>query len=147
MKFLNSKIWVAIYNSFTNIVLISISVFKLTCLLNILKNLPKYTVISGTFRFLGVSVSSFCPYQIILKGASFTSSNHGRILPERVLFFSFGVRSVCVPHLKLSENPLATDVRLSASRSSTRGLLSLLSNVSLDTALALRIYSLTSFCL
>ena len=61
-KFINNKICVAIHNSFTNIVLIPISVFKLTCLLKILTNLATLTVTSGTFRFSGVSVSNFCPY-------------------------------------------------------------------------------------
>ena len=61
-KFINNKICVAIHNSFTNIVLIPISVFKLTCLFKILTNLATLTVTSGTFRFSGVSVSNFCPY-------------------------------------------------------------------------------------
>ena len=60
-KFINSKFCVAIHNSFANIVLIPISVFKLTCILKILTSLATFTDTSGTFRFSGVSVSNFCP--------------------------------------------------------------------------------------
>ena len=67
VKLINSKICVAIYKFFTNIVLVLISVFKLTCLLNILTNLATSSITSGTFRFFGVFVSNFCPYPIVLK--------------------------------------------------------------------------------
>ena len=78
VKFINSKICVAIYNSLTNIVLIPVSVIKLTCLLNILSILA--------FRFF-VFVSYFCSYQIVLKGASFTPTNHRRLLPNNSFVF------------------------------------------------------------
>ena len=87
VKFINSKICVTIYNSFTNIVLIPISVFKLTCLLNILANLATLSITSGTFRFFGVFVSNFCSYEIVLKDASFTPTNHGRLLPKNSFAF------------------------------------------------------------
>ena len=72
VKFMNSKINFAIYNPFTNIVLIPISVFKLACLFIILTNLGTFTITSSTFRFFGVYVINFCSYQIVLKGARCT---------------------------------------------------------------------------
>ena len=86
-KFINRKICVAIYNTSTNIVIIPISVFKLTCLLNILTNLPMFSITSDTCRFFGLSVSKFCLYRIILKGASVTSTSHERLLPKNSLVF------------------------------------------------------------
>ena len=62
VKFMDSKICVAIYNPFTNMVLIPMSLFKLACLLKILTNVATFTITWGTFRFSGVSVSNFCPY-------------------------------------------------------------------------------------
>ena len=82
MKFVTSKICVAIYNSFTNITLMTISVFKLICLLDILRNLATFTIPSGTFRFLDVFVCNFCTYQITFQGASFMQANQRRILPQ-----------------------------------------------------------------
>ena len=83
MKFIDIKISVAIYNSFMNIVYIAISVFKLTCLFNTQTNLVMFAVTWVTFRFAGVSVCNICPYQIIFKDLSFTSTNHGRLLPKK----------------------------------------------------------------
>ena len=82
VKFINSNICASIYNSFTNILLIPISAFKLKCIVNILTNLATFTIKSGNFGFFGVSVSNFCIYQIILMGTSFTPTNHGRLLPK-----------------------------------------------------------------
>ena len=111
MKFVTSKSCVAIYNSFTNITLITISVFKLICLLDILRHLATFTIASGTFKFLDVFVCSFCTYQITFQGASFMQTNQRRILPQ--------IKQVCAPrlayfvlHLKPSENSLATDETL-----------------------------------
>ena len=87
VKFINSKICVAVYNSLSNILLIPISVFKLTCLLNILTDLATFTITSSTFRFFGVVVINFCSYQIVLKGANFTPTNHGRLLPKNSFVF------------------------------------------------------------
>ena len=84
MKFINSKICVATYNSFRKIVIIPI---KLTCLLIIPRNLATFFVTSVNFRWFGVSVSNFCPYQIILKVASFPPSLHGRLLPQNSFMF------------------------------------------------------------
>ena len=78
VKFINSKIYIAMYNPFTNIVFIPISVLKLTCVLNILTNLEMFTITSSTFRFLGVYVINYISYQIIHRSASFTLNNHGR---------------------------------------------------------------------
>ena len=72
VEFINSKICVSIYNSFTNIALTPVSVLKLTRILNILTKQPPFSITSGTFRFFGVSVSNFRSNQIVLKGASFT---------------------------------------------------------------------------
>ena len=96
-KLISSKICVVIYNSFTNIVLVPISVFKLTCLLNIPRNLATFFVTSGNFRCFSVSVSNFYHYQIIFKVASFTPSNHGRLLPQ--IRFMFLIR--CKKYLSL----------------------------------------------
>ena len=87
VKLLYSKICVAIYNSFRNIVFIPISVFKLTCLLNILTNLVTFSITSGTFRFFGVFFGNFCSSEIALKDASVTSTNHGRLLPKNSFVF------------------------------------------------------------
>ena len=87
VKRINSKICVPIYNSFTNIVLIIISVFKLLCLINILANLTTFSITSGTCRFFGVFVSNFCFYEIVLKDASFTPTNHGRLLSRNSTSF------------------------------------------------------------
>ena len=87
LKFINSKICIAIYNPFTNIVLIPISVFKLTCLLNILPNKATFSIISGNFRFFGVFVNNFCFYKIVLKGASFPSDNHGMLFSRNNFVF------------------------------------------------------------
>ena len=146
LKFINSKISVAIYNSFTHIVLIPISVFKHTCLLNILANLATFSTTSGTFRFFSVFVNSFFSYEIVLKGASFNPTNHGGLLSKNS--FVFLIRNICAS-FKTFWKSLSNGwyVRLSSSRSSTWVILTLLSNVSLDTALALRICYLTSFCL
>ena len=142
VKFINSKIYVVIYNFITNIVLTAISVFKLTCLLNILTKLATFTVTSGNFGFAGVSVSNFGLYQIILKGASYTPTK------KTVLCSSFDVRSICVS-FKTFWRSLSNRgyVRLSTWQPITRGLLSLVSNVFPDTALALKTCSLTSSCL
>ena len=87
VKFISSKICVAIYNSLSNIVLVSISVFKFTCLLNILTDLAAFIITSSTFRFFGVVVINFCSYQIVLKGASFTPANQGWLLPQNNFVF------------------------------------------------------------
>ena len=71
MKFVTSKICVAIYSSFTNTTLTTISVFKLIYLLDILRNLATFTTASSTFRFLDVFVCNFSPYQITFKGVIF----------------------------------------------------------------------------
>ena len=148
VKFINSKICVAIYNSFTNIILIPINVFKLQCLFNILTNLPTFSITLGTFRFFSVSVSNFCPYQIILKMRALRQPIMGGFFRKVVLCSSLCVRSTCVS-FKSFWKSISNEwyVRLKTSRSSTRGSLSLLSNVSLDTALAIRICFLNSFCL
>lgn len=39
-----------------------------------------FTITWGTFRFLGISVGNFCPYQKDLSGACFTLINNGRFL-------------------------------------------------------------------
>ena len=148
VKFINSKVCGAIYNSLLNIVLIPISIFKLTSLLNILTNLATFTFTSNTFRFFGAFVINFCFYQIVLKGVIYTSTNHGRLHPKTVLCSSLGIRSICVS-FKTFWKSLSNGwyIRLSTSQSSTWRFLSLLSNVFLDITLALRICSLTSFCL
>ena len=109
MKFVTSKICVAIYNSFTNTTLITISVFKLIYLLDILRNLATFTAASVTFRFLDVFVWNFCPYQITFGGDLY--ANQLEDSPQ--------IKQVCVPrlayfvlHLKPSENSLATDETL-----------------------------------
>ena len=75
VKFINSKFSIAIYNPFTNILLIPISVFKPTCLLNILTNLATFIIASSTFRFFGIYVINFSSYQTVLKGASSMPTN------------------------------------------------------------------------
>ena len=85
MKLINIKICVAIDNPLSNIVLIPINVFKLTCLLNILANLATFTITSSTFRFFGVFVINFCTYQIVLKGGSLCKPIMGRFSPKTVL--------------------------------------------------------------
>ena len=96
VKFINSKICVTIYNSFANIILIPINVFKLQCLFNILTNLPTFSITSGNFRFFSVSVSNFCPYQIILKMRALRQPIMGSFFQKAVLCSSFCVRSICV---------------------------------------------------
>ena len=54
VKFINSIICVAIYNFLLNIILIPISIFKFSCLLNVLTNLATFTITLNTFRFFGV---------------------------------------------------------------------------------------------
>ena len=71
----------------------------------------------------------------------------GGFSAKTVLCSSFGVRSICVSFKTFWKSLInGWYVRLSTGRSSTWGFLSLLSNFSLDIALALRICSLTSFC-
>ena len=71
MKFVNSKICVAIYSS-----------FKLTSLLNLQTNMATLIVKFGIFAFFGVCVSNFCPYQMALKSMNFTPTNNGRLIPR-----------------------------------------------------------------
>ena len=70
-----SKTCVAIYNSFANVELIPSSVFKLTCLLNVLTSLSACTVTSSAFRFLGVPVSNFRPYKIMCEGKLYANQS------------------------------------------------------------------------
>ena len=87
VKFIKSKTCAVIYNSLSNILRIPISVFKLTCLLNILTKLATFTIRFNTFRFFGVFIIGFWSKQIILKGASFTPTNHGRLLAKNSFVF------------------------------------------------------------
>ena len=87
VKFMNSKICLAICDPFKNIVFIPISIFKLMCLLSILTNLGTSIITSSTFKFFGIYVTNFCSYQTVLKGASFTLTSLGRLLPKNNLVF------------------------------------------------------------
>ena len=106
VKFSNSKICVSIYNSFTNIVLIPISVFRLTCFFNILVNLATFSITSGTFTFSSIFVSSFCSYEIVLKSASFTPASRGRLISKNSFVFLIRRNKyLClILNLKISEN-------------------------------------------
>ena len=99
MKFVTSKICVAIYNSITNIVLTPISVFKLACLVNILTNRTMFTVTSRTFRLLGVSTSNFWPYQIFLKVWALRQSIMGGFSPNSFMFLVRRVHSTSFKHI------------------------------------------------
>ena len=92
----------------TNIALISISVIELACLLNMLTNLETFTFTSSAFRFVSISVTNFCPYQLIITGASLTLTNHGRFILKKCCVFLIRCKKY-LRVIELPENPLATD--------------------------------------
>ena len=100
-----------------------------------LTNLAIFTITSGTFRFFGVCLRNFCPYEIILMVASFYTNHSWEASPQKHLRFSFVVRIICAS-FKTFWKSLSNGwyVRLSTSWSSNRGFLSLLSNAFLDIA-------------
>lgn len=94
MKCLNSKICAVIYTSSQLTTHSTYQRLQIYLSPQYNEKLATCTVKSGTSRFISISVSNFCPYQIISKGGSFTPTNHGR-LPEPVICFSLGVRCIC----------------------------------------------------
>ena len=94
MKCLNSKICAVIYTSSQLTAHSTYQRLQIYLSPQYAEKLATYTVKSGTSRFISISVSNFCPDQIISKGGSFTPTNHGR-LPEPVICFSLGVRCIC----------------------------------------------------
>ena len=89
LKFINSKICVAIYNSLSNIVLFPISVFKLICLLNLLTNLAMCIIsILSTFRFFGVFVITFCLIIVLTRCELYANQSWEASLQKQF----------CVPH-------------------------------------------------
>ena len=89
VKYISIKTCVAIYNSFTN------SVFRLTRLFEILRNLVAFSITLASFRFIGIFVINFCSHEIILKSANFTPANHGRLLPQNSFVFLIRHKSIC----------------------------------------------------
>ena len=49
--------------------------------------LATFAITLSTFRFFGVAVIKFCSYQIVLKGANFMPTNHGRLFPKNSFVF------------------------------------------------------------
>lgn len=94
MKCINSKICAVIYTSSQLTTHSTYQRLQIYLSPQYNEKLATCTVKSGTSRFISISVSNFCPYQIISKGGSFTPTNHGR-LPEPVICFSLGVRCIC----------------------------------------------------
>ena len=104
-----------------------------------------FTFTLGTFRFLCVSVSIYCPCQIIFKGVSFMPTNHGRLLPKNIFCSLFGVRSICTlfqNFLKIPQQWMICQIKYQPIFNPKAAFI--ISNVFLDTALAFKVCSFTS---